>query len=113
MTFDSEHTFMPSLLIKQIPERGLLQAWDIPGTGSLKWKKLGAEDGAQWKGTTSMCLPNTMTKYFLSDIPSSCFSKASCLPRGLVDLLEKKGICPWQGEGGSHYGAGISWVSPS
>lgn len=43
---------MPSLLIKQIPERGLPQAWDIPGTGSLKWKKLGAKDGVQWKGTT-------------------------------------------------------------
>lgn len=43
---------MPSLLIKQIPERGLLQAWYIPGTGYLKWKKLGAEGGAQWKDTT-------------------------------------------------------------
>lgn len=48
----------------------------------------------------SMCLPNTVTKYFLSDIPSSCFSKASCLPHSLVDLLEKKGIRPWQRKGG-------------
>lgn len=104
---------MPSLLIKEIPERGLPQAWDIPGTGSLKWKNLGLKMEPSERVPPSMCLPNTVTKYFLSDIPSSCFSKASCLPHGLVDLLKRKGIRPWQGEGERHYGAGISWVSPS